>query len=76
MEVWKLKAKDLREMSDDELRAKLNELKEELFSMRFKIEAEPNTAKRRLIKRAIARILTILRERELEKERSNAEKTA
>jgi len=66
-----MKAPELRELSDEELRARLNELKEELFNLRTgkamgKL-GEPHKFK--IVKREIARILTILRERELEKSR-------
>jgi len=66
-----MKASELREMTDDELKARLNELKEELFNLRTgkamgKL-GEPHKFK--IVKREIARILTILRERELEKTR-------
>ncbi len=63
-----MKARELRELTDDELRAKLHDLMEELFSIRFKVEPEKNTAKIRLLKRDIARVKTILRERELKAE--------
>jgi len=62
-----MKAKDLRELSREELIAKLNELKEELFNLRMlksvgRLE-QPHRFKQ--IKKDIARILTILREDEL-----------
>jgi large subunit ribosomal protein L29 len=65
-----MKARELRELSDEELRTRLNELKEELFNLRVDKAmgrlGQPHRFK--LVKREIARILTILRERELEKE--------
>ena len=60
-----MKAKDLRQMTDDELMLKYEELKDQLFKLRIQktIGQVDNPAKFRLIKRDIARILTILNER-------------
>ncbi len=60
-----LKAKDLRELSNEELIQKYRELKKELFDMRIKhrFGQLENTAAIRIVKRNIARILTILNER-------------
>lgn len=62
-----MKAKELRELTDEELKTKLNELKEELFNLRVNKSlgklGQPHRFKE--VKRDIARILTILREREL-----------
>ena len=64
-----MKARELRELTDDELRQKLSELKEELFNLRFQHaqKAEVKSHMFKLLKKDIARILTILRERELQK---------
>ena len=64
------KAHELREMSDDQLSFSLREAKESLFNLRFqasteKLDAPSNLRKTR---REIARLNTILRERELAKE--------
>jgi large subunit ribosomal protein L29 len=64
------KARELREMSDDQLQFSLRENKETLFNLRFqasteKLDAPSNLQKTR---REIARIHTILRERQLSKE--------
>ncbi|MDD7457289.1 MAG: 50S ribosomal protein L29 [Clostridia bacterium] len=62
-----MKAKQFFEMTNDELVAKLNELKSELFFLRFKNAtnqlSNPNVLN--TTKKDIARIKTILREREL-----------
>jgi len=63
------KAKELREMSDDQLEFSLRESKESLFNLRFqasteKLDAPSNLRKAR---REIARINTLLRERQLAK---------
>ena len=60
-------ASEFRELTDDELKARLNEAKEELFNLRFQLATGQLTNNRRIstVKRDIARIYTVLREREL-----------
>ena len=55
-----------REQSDDELEAKLAELVEERFRLRFRsaTEAIQNPMRFRALRRDIARIQTVLRERQ------------
>ncbi len=62
-----MKASELRALDDAQLRAKLAEYKVELFNLRFQkaTGSLTNTARPRQVKKEIARILTILREREL-----------
>ena len=58
---------DLRELSDDELMDRLAEVKQDVFTLRFQIatgQAE-NTSLLGSAKRDVARIHTILREREI-----------
>ena len=57
--------KDLREMSAEELNAKLKELKEELFNLRFQhaINQLDNPQRMVEVKRNIARVMTILSEK-------------
>jgi large subunit ribosomal protein L29 len=59
------KAADLRELSAEQLEARLGELREERFRLRFRsaTEAIENPIRFRTIRRDIARIQTILRER-------------
>ena len=59
-----MKAKEIREMTADELNAKLKELKDELFHLRFQhaINQLYNPNKLVECKRDIARVLTILQE--------------
>jgi large subunit ribosomal protein L29 len=66
-----LRAKDLRELSDEELAKRLDESREELFRLRFQVAtgALENTARLKLAKHDVARILTVQRERETEMER-------
>jgi large subunit ribosomal protein L29 len=61
-----VKAKQLREMSDEELDKKMAETRKELFQLRFQTAtgALENSARLRGAKREIARILTIKTERE------------
>ena len=57
--------KELREMSADQLNAKLKELKEELFNLRFQhaINQLDNPKKMTEVKKNIARVMTILSEK-------------
>ena len=57
--------KDLRAMSADELNAKLKELKEELFTLRFQhaINQLDNPQKIVEVKKNIARVMTLLSEK-------------
>jgi large subunit ribosomal protein L29 len=61
-----LRAKQLREMTDDELERVLSERRQELFNLRFQSAtgALENPARLKLAKREIARILTVRVERE------------
>ncbi len=58
---------ELREMTDDELTDKLREAKEELFNLRFQMATGQlaNNRRLRVVRQEIARVYTILREREL-----------
>ena len=60
-------AAELRELSDDELTAKVRESKEELFNLRFQMATGQldNNRRLRTVRHEISRIYTILREREL-----------
>ena len=61
-----MRVRELRELSDEELARRLAESREELFNLRFQAAtgALENTARLRLAKRDIARILTIQHERQ------------
>jgi large subunit ribosomal protein L29 len=58
---------ELRELHDDELETRLREAKEELFNLRFQMATGQldNNRRLRTVRHDIARIYTILREREL-----------
>lgn len=63
-----LKAKDLRELSEEEIKAILAEKQSEAFTLTNKREREKkidNPQQIRGLKRDIARILTVLRQKEL-----------
>ena len=57
--------KDFRELSLPELNKKLAELKEELFNLRFQLEVKQldNPHKITDVKHDIARVMTVLREK-------------
>ena len=57
----------MRELEDDELETKLREAKEELFNLRFQAATGQLESHGRLnaVRKEIARIYTIMREREL-----------
>ena len=58
---------ELRELTDDELIERLRESKEELFNLRFQMATGQlnNTRRLRIVRQEIARIYTVMREREL-----------
>jgi len=66
-----LKARDIRDMSDEELVRRLAEGRENLFNLRFQMAtgALDNSARLSLAKRDIARILTVQAERKNSLER-------
>ncbi len=62
-----MKVEQIRQMSDEEILAKLKEFKEELFNLRFQMATGQldNPMRLRAVRKNIARIKTIQREREL-----------
>lgn len=62
-----MKAVELRKLKVEELRKKADELKMELLKMRFqqKISGLDNPMAIRNLRRDVARVLTVLREKEL-----------
>ena len=65
--VKRMKASEIRELSLEELNVKLNDLKKDLFNLRFQHATNQLENPQRLgaVKRDIARVNTILREQEL-----------
>ena len=61
------KPEELRDLSDDELDTKLAEAKEELFNLRFQLVTGQldNPMAIKVMRKEIARVLTVIREREL-----------
>ncbi len=64
-----MKINKVREMSSEELVKELDELKKELFKLRFSLATNglDNPLKIREVRRDIAKIKTVLREREMAK---------
>ena len=62
-----MRAEEIREMSDADIRTRIGEMEEERFRLKFRSATEPleNPLQLRTIRRDIARLKTILRERQL-----------
>ena len=62
-----MKVEDIRAKSNEELAAELTSLKEELFKLRFQHSTNQleNPAQISSVKKDIARVMTVIREREL-----------
>jgi large subunit ribosomal protein L29 len=62
-----MKAAELRDLSDEELRGKLRELQEELFNLRFQLATGQieNVGRIRTVRRDIARLKTVQQQRVL-----------
>ena len=62
-----MKAKEIRQMSEKELNTKISDLKAELFNLRFQLATgqldNPMSIKK--VRKDLARVKTIVREREL-----------
>ena len=61
---------ELRDLPDDELNARLDGAREELFNLRFQLATGQldNPMRIKQVRHEIARLLTLMRERELEPE--------
>jgi large subunit ribosomal protein L29 len=64
------KAAELRELPEDELLARIDSAKEELFNLRFQLATGQldNTMRLKELRHEVARILTVLRERQIDAE--------
>lgn len=62
-----MKAKELRELTTEELNKKLDEGKDELFKLRFQLATGQldNPSKLKQVRHKLARVKTVIREREL-----------
>lgn len=65
-----MSAEELRQLDQDELSQRLNELQRELFNLRFQRATGQltDTSRLRLLRRDIARVRTIMREVQIEAE--------
>jgi large subunit ribosomal protein L29 len=63
-----MKARELRDLTGEELQKKKKDFKEEIFNLRFQHSTGQleNTARMRLLRRDVARIEMALREKELQ----------
>jgi large subunit ribosomal protein L29 len=70
-----VKASELREKTTEELKEQLKNLRMELFNLRFQLSTGglTNPHRIKMVRKDIARILTILRERELNKSLNKGE---
>ncbi len=61
--------REIKQLSEEQLQQKLRELEQELFNLRFQYATRQltNTARIRQVRRDIARLKTLLRERALQK---------
>ena len=66
-----MRADEIRELSVEEIQSRIGELEEERFRLNFRAATEPldDPLRLRWIRKDIARLKTILRERELESAR-------
>jgi large subunit ribosomal protein L29 len=64
------RVRELRDLGDEELLDRLESSKEELFNLRFQLATGQldNTARLKEVRHDVARIATVLREREIEEE--------
>ena len=64
----------MRDLNDDELANRLADTRQELFNLRFQAAAGAleNSTRLKLAKREIARILTVVNEREAEKAKATS----
>ena len=62
-----MKIKDIRDLTTEELQLKVTELKKELFTQRFALATNnlENPMKISALKKDIAKVLTVIREREI-----------
>lgn len=63
-----MKTNDIRELTTAEIETKVKALKEELFNLRFQLATGQleNPTRIREVRKAIARMKTVVREREIE----------
>jgi large subunit ribosomal protein L29 len=64
-----MRAEEIREMTPDDMQARVRELEEERFRLQFRSATEPleDPLRLRVIRKEIARLKTVIRERKTEK---------
>ena len=72
------KVRELRDLGDEELLERVESSKEELFNLRFQLATGQldNPMRIKQVRHEVARILTVLREREIEAELDELDLTA
>jgi len=67
-----MKASEIRELTDNELNKKRTELMEEIFNLRIQVSTQQTTNFARIdkLKKDLARVLTVMREKEISTGRS------
>ncbi|MCC3681793.1 50S ribosomal protein L29 [Staphylococcus epidermidis] len=68
-----MKAKEIRDLTTSEIEEQIKSSKEELFNLRFQLATGQleETARIRTVRKTIARLKTVAREREIDKGRPN-----
>ncbi|CAC6189520.1 50S ribosomal protein L29 [Staphylococcus saccharolyticus] len=68
-----MKAKEIRELTTSEIEEQIKSSKEELFNLRFQLATGQleETARIRTVRKTIARLKTVAREREIEQSKAN-----
>ncbi|CAC5524928.1 50S ribosomal protein L29 [Staphylococcus aureus] len=68
-----MKAKEIRDLTTSEIKEQIKSSKEELFNLRFQLATGQleETARIRTVRKTIARLKTVAREREIEQSKAN-----
>ncbi|HDP6293310.1 TPA: 50S ribosomal protein L29 [Staphylococcus aureus] len=68
-----MKAKEIRDLTTSEIEEQIKSSKEELFNLRFQLATGQleETARIRTVRKTIARLKTVAREREIEQSKDN-----
>lgn len=68
-----MKAKEIRDLTTSEIEEQIKSSKEELFNLRFQLATGQleETARIRTVRKTIARLKTVAREREIEENKAN-----
>ena len=69
-----MRANEIRELTDDEIVSRIQELEEERFNLRFRSATQPleDPLRFRVIRKDVARLKTVLRERQVARTRGAA----